>query len=274
MENKFEKYGFKKRLSSMIKVDFRRMFTMPRTLIIIGICFVVPILIFVMTSMMEGTPMTDQHQNPILDEFGNPVLMEGFKNVWQMLGAVGGTEATMSMDLVSMCNINMLFFGIAALVCLFISDDFRSGYCKNLFTVRSNKVDYVFSKTLVGFVGSVLMFIAFFIGMLIGGAISSISFELPTDINILNIVMCFLSKLFLSLIFVSIFVMMSVFGKQRTWLCLIGSFAVSMLLFTMIPMVSPLNSTIVNVILSIVGGLLFSFGLGVVSKIILKKSIL
>lgn len=47
-------------------------------------------------------------------------------------------------------NINMLYFFVAVFVCLFVSDDFRSGYAKNLFTVRSKKSDYVISKTLVG----------------------------------------------------------------------------------------------------------------------------
>ena len=90
--------------------------------------------------------MTDLYQNPILDEFGNPVLMEGFKNVWQMLGSSSSNQGAMTMDLTSM------------------------------------------------------------------------------------------------------------------------------LLFMMIPIISPLNATIVNVILSFVGGILFSIGLCVISNQILKKN--
>jgi ABC-type transport system involved in multi-copper enzyme maturation permease subunit len=123
----------------MTKLDFRRLFTSKFFYIIVGSCLIAPILILVMTQMMEGSPMTDQHGNPILDELGNPVLMEGFKNVWQMLGSVSSTEAGMSMDITSMCNINMVFMTIIVLISIFISSEFRSGYAKNLFTVRSDK---------------------------------------------------------------------------------------------------------------------------------------
>ena len=271
MEKKFEKFDFKKRLTTMLRVDFRRMFTSIRTYVILGICLVIPVLIFVMTSMMEGSPMNDQYGNPMLDSNGNPILMEGFKSVWQMLGAVSGSGQAMTMDLTSMCNIDMMFFGIAVLICLFISDDFKSGYSKCLFTVRANKVDYVISKTAVGFIGGVLMLISFFIGMLVGGAIAGISFDLLDGVNVLNIIMCLLSKIFLSLVFVSIFVTMSVVGKEKAWLCLLGSLGVGMLMFTMISIVSPLNATILNVLLALVGGLMFSVGMGAVSNIILKK---
>lgn len=76
-----EKFSFDKRLKSMLNLDLRRLFTSPLLYIVVGSCIVVPILIFVMVSMMEGSPMTDQYGNAILDELGNPVLMEGFKNV-------------------------------------------------------------------------------------------------------------------------------------------------------------------------------------------------
>lgn len=52
---KFEKNTFGKRLHTMMAVDFRRMFTMPFLYIMVGICIVMPILILVMTTMMDGT---------------------------------------------------------------------------------------------------------------------------------------------------------------------------------------------------------------------------
>ena len=271
MMKTFEKFNFKKRLSSMIKVDFRRLFTSKFFYIIIGSCLVTPILILVMIQMMAGSPMTDQHGNPILDELGNPVLMEGFKNVWQMLGSVSGAQTGMSMDVTSMCNINMVFMAITALVSIFISQEFRSGYAKNLFTVRSNKVDYVVSKTLIGFVGGTFMILSFFFGSLIGGAIAGVSFEM-VNFNIVNIIMSVLSKIGLVLVFASIFVLTSIVGKEKLWLSLVVGLGVSMLLFMMIPIVSPLDATIINVLLSFVGGILFSIGLGVASNVILKKS--
>jgi len=50
------------------------------------------------------------------------------------------------------------------------------------------------------------------------------------------------------------------------------AFAIGMLMFMMIPIITPLNSTIVNVILCLVGSALFSVGIGFGSKAILEKS--
>ena len=55
MSVKFEKNTFKKRMKSMFGVDFRRMFTSPLFYIMIGASLVMPILILVMTTMMDGS---------------------------------------------------------------------------------------------------------------------------------------------------------------------------------------------------------------------------
>lgn len=272
MNIKFESFSFKKRLKSMISLDIRRLFTSKSFYIIICSCLIAPILILLMTSMMAGNPMTDKNGNIILDELGNPVYMEGFKNVWQMIGSVSSNNgAAMGMDIVSMCNINMVFMAIAVLVCMFVSADFRSGYAKNLFTIRSDKKDYVISKTIIGFIGGSLMLIFFFVGSLLGGAISGISFEME-GFNAFNIIMCMITKIGLVFVFASIFVVMSVVGKDRLWLSLIAGLGVSMLLFMMIPIISPLNANIMNVVLGILGGVIFAFGMGAISNIILKKT--
>ena len=271
MDKDFEKNSFKKRLSTMIALDFKRLFISKFFYIIIGSCLLVPILILIMTQMMAGSPMNDQYGNPILDELGNPVLMEGFKNVWQMLGSVSGSSAGMSMDITSMCNINMLYFAMTVFVSLFIGQEFKSGYSKNLFTMRSSKKEYVFSKSIVSSFVGMLMVIAFFIGILLGGVISGVSFEL-IDVNIVNIIMCLLSKIGLVLVFVGIFVMMSVIGKDKIWLSMIMGFAVSMLLFMMIPIISPLNATITEVLMSFIGGLIFIIGLDFISIKVLEKT--
>lgn len=90
----------------------------------------------------------------------------------------------MSMDLTGMCNINMMYFLIAVFLCIFVADDFRSGYAKNLFAVRSKKVDYCISKTAVGFVGGVIMIAAYFVGAMLGGAIAGLSFDTGTQVSV------------------------------------------------------------------------------------------
>ncbi len=265
MEKKFEKVTFVERIKSMLSVDFRRMFTIRFFYIMAGIAFLMPILILVMTSMMDGSVSV----NP---QTGEETVIEGFKNVWQMIGSVSNddTQAQMSMDLVSMCNINLIFFMSAVLVCIFIADDFRSGYAKNLFTVRSKKTDYVISKTAVCFVGGGIMLVLFFIGTMLGGKIAGIPF-ITEGFHVGNVVCCMLSKIFLMAVFVALYALMSIVAKEKLWLSILLSLGSSMLLFTMIPMITPINAGIMNVILCIAGGVIFSVGLGAVGRVLLIK---
>lgn len=264
MSISFEKNTFKKRIKSMLGVDFRRMFTSPFFYLMIGISLIMPVLILVMTTMMDGTVSV----NP---QTGEETVMEGFKSVWQIIGSISGGQQSMSMDIVSMCNINMMFFIISIFVCLFVGEDFRSGYAKNLFTVRSKKDDYVISKSITCFVAGAGMIIAFFVGSMIGGAISGLPFALE-GVTVVNIIMCMLSKILLVGIFSSIYILASVFAKQRLWLSLLMAFGIGMLMFMMIPIITPLNSTIVHVLLCFVGSSLFGVGIGFGSKAILNKT--
>lgn len=81
-----------------------------------------------------------------------------------------------------------------------------------------------------------------------------------------------IAKVFLMLVFVAIDVLVSVSAKQKAWLCLCGSLAAGMLLFTMVSMITPLGSTLLNVVLCLAGGAMFAFGLGAISRIVLKKT--
>lgn len=265
------KNTFSKRLGSMLKVDFKRLFLSRSFYIIVAASLLAPILILVMTTMMDGSVSV----NP---QTGEETVIEGFDNVWQIIGSVSDPNASasgdmsdMSMDIVSMCNINMLYFAIAALVCIFVADDFRSGYAKNLFTVRAKKTDYVASKTLVLTFGASMMILAFFVGSLVGGAVSGLSFEM-IGFNAGNLVLCVLSKMVLVSVFVPIYLIMSVVAKQKLWMSILLSMMVGMFLFMMIPMLTPLNATLGNALICAVGGVGFGFGLGAISNLVLKKT--
>lgn len=262
MEVSFEKNTFKKRLKSMLGVDLRRMFTSPLFYIFVGISLVMPILILVMTSMMDGQVTVNQ-------QTGVETVIEGFKNVWQIIGSKSGSA--MSMDITSMCNINMMFFVIGVFVCIFISSDFRSGYCKNLFTVRSKKDDYVVSKMIVCIIAGAIMFITFFIGSMLGGVFAGLSFALD-GVSAFNVVMSLLSKIALVILFVAIFVLASVIGKNKLWLSIIVALGIGMLFFTMVPMITPLDAGFVNFIMCLVGSGIFATGISVGSYYILKKT--
>lgn len=208
METKFERSSFGKRLGSMLKVDLRRMFTMRFLYVMLGVSLAIPILVLVMTTMAGGG-----------DGGGSSLA---FTNVWQTIGSAGGSA--MALDMTGMCNINLIYFLAAVLVCTFVSDDFRSGYAKNLFTVRAKKADYVISKTLVCFTGVAGMLLAYFAGAMLGGAIAGLSFELGAAGSD-GIVMCMLTKVLLAAVFVAIDLLWSVVAKQKLWLSVLGSLA-------------------------------------------------
>lgn len=115
------------------------------------------------------------------------------------------------------------------------------------------------------------MLISFFIGSMLGGAIAGLPFTLE-GATAFNVIMSMLSKIAIVGIFASIYILASVFAKQKLWLSLILSFGIGMLMFMMIPIITPLNAGIVNLILCLVGSGLFSFGIGFGSKAILDKT--
>lgn len=264
-EIQFDRNRFGKRLKSMLAVDFRRMFTMRLFYIMVAIAAAIPILVLVMTTTVGGTTSVDPKTG-----VEKTVETEPITNTWQAVESISG-EGGMSSDIMSMCNMNLLFFMVAILVCIFVADDFRSGYAKNLFTVRSKKTDYVISKTLVGFICGAFMILAYFVGAVLGGAISGLSFDTGVA-GVSGVVMCLLSKVLLMAVFVPIYLLLSVVGKQKLWVSMVGSFAIGMLLFMMIPSLTPLDATIVNVIICLIGGGLFSIGLGAVSNKILNST--
>lgn len=255
MNADIENTSFIKRLFNMLKADARRMFTMPTVYIMFAVSLALPVLILVMTSFMGADGETGAT----------------FTNVWQAIGSAG--ENSGGMDLTSMCNINLLYFLIAVFACIFVGEDFKSGYVKNLFAVRSKKVDYVLSKTVVLFAASAGMFLLYFVGAMIGGSIAGLPFD-PAAVGASagGIFACMISKVFFALVFVSIALTLSVVGKQRLWLSVLCTLAAGMLLFTMIPMMTPLNSGVFNVALCVLGGPLFAVGLGALTNLILNKT--
>lgn len=249
-------------MGSSVKTDFRRMRKSKLFYILLASALLIPIVMTVMLTMMDGSVSV----NP---QTGEETILEGPEFVWESIGtlsvAVGG------MDVMAMCNINMMFMLVAVFVCLFICDDFRSGFAKNLFTVHAQKGGYVLSKTLAGFICGSLMIVLYFIGSLLGGAITGLSFGLG-ELSLFNIVMCILAKILLMLVFVPIFVTISIAAKQKAWLAICGSLGGGMLLFMMVPMITPLASTPMHLLLCLAGGVMFAGGMGAASKMILNRT--
>ena len=126
-------------------------------------------------------------------------------------------------------------------------------------------------KTLCGLAGSILMLLVYFAGSMLGGRIAGLPFDMGS-VTAANIVMCMISKALLTVVFVPLYLFMSVIGKQRTWLAKLYSVFMGMFLLMMVPMITPLDAGMMNVILCMAGGVLFSIGNGVVSRQILDKT--
>lgn len=134
MQLNSQKNSFGTHLKSMLNVDFKRMFKSKLFYILIACALVIPVLITVMMTMMDGSVSVDP-------QTGAETIMHGPENAWQSIRTLPTADgATMGgMDFMAMCSINMMFMAVAVFICLFISEDFKSGYAKNLFTVRSKK---------------------------------------------------------------------------------------------------------------------------------------
>ena len=262
-------------VKSMLKVDLRRMCKSRAFYILLACAFLIPVVMTVMLTMMDG-------QEQVNPQTGEVTVMEGPESAWEGIGTLpsgapeaegGDPMAAMGgMDVMAMCNINMMYMLVCVFVCLFISEDFRSGYAKNLFTVRAEKGNYVVSKTVVGFLTGALMLILYFMGAMLAGVMCGLSFAFVGGMSAFSVAMCLLAKILLMLVFVSIFTVIAIAAKQKAWLSICGSLGGGMLLFMTVGLITPLTATPIHGILCAAGGLLFAFGLGTISKRILMKT--
>ncbi len=260
MEKKDKELGFANRFGFVFKADARRAFTSLFFYVMLGIAFAVPILILVMTTANSSSAAASI----------------GFESVWQIIGTLESSarnaqNAAVGMDMTAMCNVNLLFFAVAVFVCVFVGDDFKSGYAKNVFSAHSKKFEYVASKILTCFVASFAFFVAFFVGALIGGGVAGLSFE-TAGFSVWNVVCCLISKVLLSAVFVSLFVVSSVVAKKKTWLSVCLALAFSTILYSLVPVLTPINSSLINVAISLIAGVGSFVGLGAASTLVLNKT--
>lgn len=250
-QNRFS--GLWARMRSMLKLDFYRLFHTPLLYIMILVSALIPALVLTMVGANEEASA------------------QTFTNVWQVVEMVSGENTGKGlMDLAVMCNINMVFIFVAIFVSIFVSHDYSSGFIKNIFTVHSKKADYALSKSVAGFFGGACMIVAYIFGALIVGAVTGKSFSL-IGANGWNVICCVLSKIFLMGLFVPLYITVSVFFKEKLWLSIIGAFVVGILFYPVAMMSAPLNSSILNFTLCLVGGAAFGIAFGAVATLILNK---
>lgn len=233
-------------LTSMLKLDFYRLFHTPALYIMLLIAAIIPALMVTMT-----------------DPSGNVM----YENVWQLVESFGSSAVSSNpMDFSGYANINMVFIFAGLLMSIFIAHDYSSGFVKNIFTVHARKRDYIISKTLVGIFGGIGMILTYVIGIMFAGMFTHLSFE----INITGLLLCLLSKALLMFIFCSLFSCVSVFFKNKLWLTIIFTFLFGMMLYPM-GSIANLSANITTLIMCLMIGLIGAIILQVIGTLILRK---
>lgn len=244
------------KLSSMLRLDFYRLFHTPALYIMLLIAAMIPALLMTTSGMST------------VDQFGNeqpPAVI--YTNVWQVVESLGGSAvAENPLDFSGFANINMVFIFAGLLMAIFIAHDYSSGFVKNIFTVHARKRDYVISKTLVGVFGGIGMLFTYIMGSAISGLFMGLSFE----VNAAGLILCLISKSLLMLVFCSLFLGIAVFFKNKLWLTIIFTFLFGMMLYPA-GSVATLASTAGTVVIALIVGVVGAIGLGTVSSVFLKR---
>ncbi len=201
-ELNFESPSFTKRLKGMLGVDFYRLFHTPLFYIFLCIAAFIPAIILGAGSM-EGPNGTS---TPL------------FTNTWHLVAAETPIYAVS--DIGEYANMNMVFIFGGIMVSIFIGNDYRSGYVKQLFTTHAKKQDYMMSKTLCCAFAMVCMCITYLIGTVAGGIFAGASFE----VNAGSLVLAILGKMIMSLGWASLYTFLNVIFRKFFGISIASSF--------------------------------------------------
>lgn len=200
-ELKFESPSFSKRLKGMLGVDFYRLFHTPLYYIFLVIAAIIPALVF-------GTSGTDAA--------GAATSM--YTNTWQMIAAKTPLYVVSNMG--EYANMNMVFIFGGIMVSIFIGNDYRSGYVKQLFTIHSKKQDYMISKSLTCAFAMTCMCITYLIGTIISGMLVGADME----VNVTSLIFAVLGKIVMSLGWASLYTFLNVILRRYFGVSIVSSF--------------------------------------------------
>jgi hypothetical protein len=249
----------------MLKLDFYRLFHTPVFYIMLAIAALIPAMVLSLAGVDMSPPTQSQYtaNTP-------PMEMPEFDNAWQMIESTGGSAASDApLDFANYMNINMLFIFAGLLMSIFIAHDYSSGFIKSIFTVHSKRVDYVISKSVIGFFSGTGMIITYVIGTSLAGILTGKSFDLDVG-GVSGLIFCLISKAFLMSIFCSLFLSVAVFFKNKLWMTIIFTFLFGMMLYPAAS-VATLSSTFITVIIALLAGVIGSSVIGIVSTRFLEK---
>jgi hypothetical protein len=222
----FESPSFFKRLKSMLGVDFYRLFHTPMFYIFLLIAALIPAMILSTT----GT-----------DSSGESVPM--YSNAWQMIAA--SKPLYVVNDMGEYANMNMVFIFGGIMVSIFIGNDYKSGYVKQLFTTHAKKQDYMMSKSIVGAFSMICMCITYIIGTVMAGLSINISFE----INVGSLILAILSKMVMSFGWASLYTFLNVIFRRYFGISIVSSFFIGTGVLVIAAAAIFGNSTALNIFL-------------------------
>ena len=202
-ELKFESPSFGKRLKGMLGVDFYRLFHTPLYYIFLAIAALIPALI-IGTSGMENPDGT--------------TAAALYTNVWNAIAADTPLYAFSHMG--EYANMNMVFIFGGIMVSIFIGNDYRSGYVKQLFTTHAKKQDYMMSKTITCAFAMACMCVTYLLGAIGAGLLVGMSFE--ADMG--GVILAFLSKMIMSLGWASLYTFLNVIFRKYFGISIASSF--------------------------------------------------
>ena len=258
----FESPSFSRRLKSMLKLDFYRLFHTPNFYLFLLIAALIPAMI-IGTSVME----TPEASTVSTVQTSSTAQSIEITNAWQLVESTGGSSSAANpLDFGGYANINMLFIFAGLLMAIFVAHDYSSGFVKNIFTVHAKKLDYVISKSAVGVFSGAGMIITYVLGTVVAGLFTGKAF----DVNVSGLILCLMSKLFLMGIFCSLFLGIAVFFRSKLWLTIVFTFLFGMMLYPAAS-VATLGSTVFTMLLTLIAGITGAVAFGAVSNIFLKK---
>ena len=202
-EIKFESPTFIRRIKGMLGVDFYRLFHTPLFYIFLAIAAIIPAMVSAMTMM------PDQNGNTM-----EPL----YSNVWQIIAA--SKSLYVIETIADYANMNMVFIFGGIMVSIFIGNDYRSGYVKQLFTTHAKKQDYMISKSLTCAFAMACMCATYLIGGTVGGLL--VGYE--TDVNVGSLIIAILGKIVMSLGWASLYTFLNVIFRKYFGISVASSF--------------------------------------------------
>ena len=201
-EIQFESPTLAKRIKGMLGVDFYRLFHTPLFYIFLAIAAIIPAMVSAMTMMP--------------DQNGNQITL--YSNVWQIIAA--SKSLYVIEGIADYANMNMVFIFGGIMVSIFIGNDYRSGYVKQLFTTHAKKQDYMISKSLVCAFAMACMCMTY----LIGGTVGGLLVGYDTDVNVGSLIIAILGKIVMSLGWASLYTFLNVIFRRYFGISVASSF--------------------------------------------------